>query len=272
MRHSIFLALILLILTACESVETKKEYYANGTLKSECEYISNLRNGQELKYDSVGALVTKQFFKNDTLDGPKIAYYSDGAISEIINYKRGREHGDFFKFYANGNIGSKGTNQDGKTLGMFFVYDPYDSGRLIKEAYLVNWNNEVFQYYVKKFEKSGESYFEHRPLTIDLPVSMKAKESKFAEFEFNEMPKFDSVLMVVEFSRCRINNQLNLDTIFMNDRKIEYQMIGKDTGVYFLRGFIIGNNTIKNEDEADSLLSETFSTYYVFEERVRVEK
>ena len=272
MRYLIFLSLILLSLTACESVETRKQYYANGTLKSECEYIGNVRNGRELKYDSLGALEIKQFFKNDTLDGLKTSYYGDGKISEVINYKGGREEGVFFKYYSNGYIGSKGTKQDGKTLGMFFVYDPYDSGRIIKEAYLVNWNNEVFQYYVKKFEGSGESHFEYRPLTIDVPPDIRFKESKFAEFAFNEMSKYDSVLIVVEFSVDRINNQPDLDTLLMKDQSIKYQLMSTDTGTHFLRGFVIGSNTIKNTDETDSLLYETFSTYYVFEERVRVRK
>jgi antitoxin component YwqK of YwqJK toxin-antitoxin module len=259
-------------LTACESVETRKEYYANGTLKSESEYINDVRNGRELQYDSTGAVIIEQFFKNDSLDGVKTTYYVDGRISEIVNYKSGQKQGDFFKFYSNGYIGSKGTNQDGKTLGMFFVYDPYDSGRITKEAYLVNWNNEVFQYYVKRFEPSGESRFEHRPLTIDVPRIMRLKDMKFAEIEFNEMSKYDSVLIVVEFSVDRINNDSDLDTLLMKAQKIKYQLMSTDTGAHFLRGFVIGSTTTKNTDEPDSLLSETLSTYYVFEERVHVRK
>lgn len=262
----------LTILTACDSVEIRKEYYSNGALKSEFEVMNNLKNGYELKYDSLGNLVTRQFYKNDTLDGLKTTYFPFGKISEIVNYKRGKEQGDFFKFFSNGNIGYNVTMEEGKMVGLFQVYDRYDSGRMVDEVYLVNWNNDVFKYYIKKIEKSGESNFEYKPLNLLLPEEKGLQENKFAEFEFNETKKYDSALLVVEFSKDRINRQTDLDTVFMKQPKIRYQLTSSDTGTYFLRGFIIGCNTIKNEDESDSLLYTTYSTYFAFEEKVRVNK
>jgi hypothetical protein len=81
-----------------------KEYYPDGSLKSETEAKGTLRHGITKVYSESGKLVSEISYVNNLRHGKTVTYYDEGNVSSEINYMNGLKEGDAIKYYPSGQI------------------------------------------------------------------------------------------------------------------------------------------------------------------------
>ncbi|WP_367114740.1 toxin-antitoxin system YwqK family antitoxin, partial [Fusobacterium sp.] len=80
------------------------EYYSDGTVKSEKNYIDGLKDGREIEYYSNGKIKREINYINGLKNGKEAQYYPNGIIAKEINYDSGIKNGKFYENYENGNV------------------------------------------------------------------------------------------------------------------------------------------------------------------------
>jgi hypothetical protein len=83
----------------------KKEYYSNGNLFSEVEYLNDsIKNGVAKFFYKNGQLKEQGTFTDNIKDGEYVAFFENGTIKERGNFRMGKPLGNFFYYYPNGNL------------------------------------------------------------------------------------------------------------------------------------------------------------------------
>lgn len=127
-----------------------RETYSGGMLQGEAHYYQ-YRNGQKLKADCT--------YKNSLLHGPRTAYYEDGTLKSEENYRHGKLNGTRSSYYNNGKLEIRENYLDGKLSGERTVYFPsgelwykenYKAGRLEGErvGYFTSGVKRLEEFYV----------------------------------------------------------------------------------------------------------------------------
>lgn len=86
-----------------------KSYYSNGKLKSEINYIDNIREGIAKFYYSNGNLEEELNFIDGAIDGVVKEYYENGKLKELYTIENGRREGPDSFYSEDGNY-FKSTN------------------------------------------------------------------------------------------------------------------------------------------------------------------
>ncbi|NJK96881.1 MAG: hypothetical protein HC905_19950 [Bacteroidales bacterium] len=116
------------------------DYYRNGNLEKEAEYINNELNGSFKSFHSNGKLYLSGTYKKGLRYGTWKEYTEDGLISEISNYdEKGNFDGDLKSFDETGNHFSTIIYDKGK-VKQFTYQKP-------TEALLLQVKPEVVQLY-----------------------------------------------------------------------------------------------------------------------------
>ena len=99
-----------------------KEYYVNGTKKSEGRYNNGLHVGHWYFYDSEGRLQQEgEFDKGGKYDGSWIFYYPSGNILKEESYLNGTENGMYIEYSEDGDIIVQGTYTMGMKEGKWTI-------------------------------------------------------------------------------------------------------------------------------------------------------
>ncbi|MBN8703793.1 MAG: toxin-antitoxin system YwqK family antitoxin [Bacteroidetes bacterium] len=112
MLKKTLIVLVLIILYSCNKRKEITEYYSNGKVKEECEYIDGQKNW---------------IVRN---------YYDNGQVQTEVFKKDSLAHGKELSYHPNGKLRSEGENKDGQRIGLFKFY--YDNGILEAEEFYVN--------------------------------------------------------------------------------------------------------------------------------------
>jgi antitoxin component YwqK of YwqJK toxin-antitoxin module len=265
MRLFVFVFFVSLFFTACDNADLRKEYYASGALKSETEFIDGLKNGSSVMYDSFGNVVSRRNFLKDTLFGQSITYYSDGKISEIVNYDKGILNGEYLRFYPNGNIGGKGEYRNGRNVRFYYQYHPEDSGKILREAYLINVNGEPMRYYIKSIADDGTTEYEYRSVIVDVPKKVSLSDVVNVSLQLNKNNRCSSATVIIGDFDDDFKIISHADTIGFKDGRVSYKFVAKNTGKFLLRGQLICSDT---RVYTDSTVTDT--SYGYFEEEITV--
>lgn len=128
-----------------------KEYYSNGNVKLEVEYIASdsiimtsyyedgklhkidTMEGECVEYYDNGQLKEKKNYYSHILDGPYESYFKNGQLKEKATYKlydnqASVYHGDYELYYENGQIRAKGMFKNGRKFGLFEKF--HENGQL----------------------------------------------------------------------------------------------------------------------------------------------
>lgn len=186
------------VLQSCTR-EVKKEYYPDGTLRTEYEIVKGKKNGYYKSYYPNGNYNFIAYYKEDSLHGVKTSYYEDGTIHWELNYTYGKEHGLFKKidergykweeefknglksgyskiFYPNGRIRSLAFYKNNKIEGEFKYF--YENGELEQVGYALHDSVICYNTYKENGElDSFKASLQIRPQkdTIALGETYKAK-------------------------------------------------------------------------------------------------
>jgi antitoxin component YwqK of YwqJK toxin-antitoxin module len=113
-------------------IRVVKEYYPDGSLKSETEAMGKLRQGASKEYRKDGTLENLINYQNNRKHGPAYNYYPDGSTVKLeINYVNGYKSGETKWFYPDGNVYRVTPYVNGKIIGIRRTY--YENGTLQAE-------------------------------------------------------------------------------------------------------------------------------------------
>ena len=128
---SILFPILVLISCSQKDVTTgiQREYFADGTLKTErtmkdgiefgptksynyegklvkrVDYVNGIIDGKSVTYNpKTGLPIMSVSYKNAIQDGPFLQYYVDGKVYREMNYLKGKGEGIFKAYWSNGKI------------------------------------------------------------------------------------------------------------------------------------------------------------------------
>jgi antitoxin component YwqK of YwqJK toxin-antitoxin module len=166
-----------------------KEYYPNGSLKSETEALGKLRHGVSKEYRQDGTLENLINYQNNRKHGPAYNYYPDGSTVKLeINYVSGYKNGETKWFYKDGNV---------------YRVTPYVKG---------------------KITGIRRTYYKNGILQAELPFQDNQPGMGLKEYRTDGSPrKFDAKIVFSERDRISMDNTFTL-TITLSDgsRNVEY--------------------------------------------------
>ena len=106
-----------------------QEYYENGQLRNEGNYIGGKKVGLWKEYHDNGSLANMVNFKEGKKEGLLKNYYSDGQIKGKINYIEGKENGMMELYHQNGKLMLEGFFKNAVQISLWEYYD--EDGKLI---------------------------------------------------------------------------------------------------------------------------------------------
>ena len=143
------------------TLETRIEWYANGTKASEAMYRDGIRHGEARDW------------------------FEDGAPMFEGMYYDGRRHGTFFEFYEDGQIRSQGNFIDDQQHGHWRVWWP--EGQLADESLLENNQNLL----KKHFWNGG---------TQDTDLVFLKKDNRMVEYPLRKVMSFSEESLAIRIS------------------------------------------------------------------------
>jgi len=141
---------LFLISTLFSCTDIHKEYYSNGVIKSEIEYIEKIPNGVYKKYDRKGNLIEKGNFLNGKMNGICIWYYDNGFIDTKAEYLNGVENGTITKYNKAGILQDSGRMINGKQEGLTYRFFPNGKLNIIQEYHNDTSNGIFKEYYLNE--------------------------------------------------------------------------------------------------------------------------
>ena len=136
--------LIMMTLTSCN--KTQKNYYPDGTLRSEIEMHGGQYHGIASFYYPSGSLQMTNTYRNGKLDGKTVRYFSNGQEKEMQYYKEDKPDSLFVSWDPSGNKLIECYYQDSLVHGPYTEY--HDNGVLkIKGAYYQGLFDGSWLYY-----------------------------------------------------------------------------------------------------------------------------
>jgi hypothetical protein len=144
MKSNFFIVGLLLVLlhscgkTAKENIETVsdtvivKEYYSDGSVKSEISAVGKLRQGWTRNYDRKGRLLSEVYYINNLREGIARNYYaSSGKLNSTLEYKNGVKQGNEIWYYESGKEYRVSPFVNGFIEGLQKFY--FENGQLMAE-------------------------------------------------------------------------------------------------------------------------------------------
>jgi hypothetical protein len=142
-----------------------KEYYSNGTLKTEISAKGQLRQGPTRNYDRNGLLLSEVNYDQNILDGMATNYYAKtGKINSTFFYKKGIKEGDETWYYESGKPYRVSPYINGRIEGVQKHF--YEDGKLQAE---VTYKNGMPGVGLKEYKADGT-------LITDYPTIVIRKE------------------------------------------------------------------------------------------------
>jgi len=137
MKFPLWLSIsILLMLTACERIETRTEEYPNGALKAKWEVTVSKegehKNGVSEEFWENKRPKSIVNFVDDKEHGVYRAYHMNGKMEAEIYFIEGNMHGEFKEWYDNGNKKRFAKYKNGKLNGNLKTWE--SNGNLVGSA------------------------------------------------------------------------------------------------------------------------------------------
>ncbi len=189
-------------------IRTVKEFYPDGSLKSETEARGKLRHGDSKEYRKDGTLESLITYDNNRKQGPALNYYPDGkTVKAEVPYADGYKQGVSRWYYPDGKIYRKTPYEKGVIQGIRITYYeggsvqaeiPYQAGQPgmgLKEFY-PNGNPKEFKTEIVFSEKDRVSLDNTFRLSISLSdgnrkvefYSGKLSAGKYWNEQFSPIP------------------------------------------------------------------------------------
>ncbi|MFW6222428.1 MAG: toxin-antitoxin system YwqK family antitoxin [Bacteroidota bacterium] len=150
--------------------EIRKNYYPDGSIKTQATYLDGKMDGIRREYDKQGNITGAYVMDQGKVVGEGIVdktgmkqdewkeYYESGRLKAEGYYKDNRKVGKWIYYFENGEIEQRGEyNDDGKAIGEWRWY--YSNGQLRRKEFL---NNDIPDGMYKEYTNEGEIWAEGR--------------------------------------------------------------------------------------------------------------
>ncbi len=132
----LFSFLLLLSFQLFAQIDTVKNYYPSGNIKSQIVYDNNLRQGEATFYWENGNPKEKRNYINDKVSGTIITYYENGKVKEMYSIDNGKRSG-VTSYYDSTGKSTDIVFEDGVRKGQDFLligeYREEDYQKLLAE-------------------------------------------------------------------------------------------------------------------------------------------
>lgn len=161
-RLTLFLMLFIVIFATTsfsennddKNVETRKEFYSNGSVHYERGYKNGEKHGLAKEYDESGNVFAEAMYDNGKRHGEFKVYYPSGALKNLKIYVDGLIEGVTKQYNEDGQLTAELTRDRGEEFWWKTKsYDYYTNGNL-KYEYL--YNQKLSEGYRKDFHENGQ--------------------------------------------------------------------------------------------------------------------
>tara|TARA_Y100000782_G_scaffold115634_1_gene163575 strand:+ start:41859 stop:43448 length:1590 start_codon:yes stop_codon:yes gene_type:complete len=171
-----------------------KEYYPDGTLRAEGEYLDGERFKRWKFYFQNGKLEqTGKYKKGGLQDGEWKWYYSDGDPHRVENFYKGNEEGEIVEYDTNGKVILEGEYIDGLETGKWFIEmgDYREEGEFVDgnrhgewvHTYLVNEKIAYEGNYIDGFEDGKHTwYYENGKKMLEGNYELGIKQGEWKRY------------------------------------------------------------------------------------------
>ena len=119
MNKSVFPLILLILIFIVGCTRIKKEYWNNGTKKSEIHTKDDSYEGKATWWYEDGKKQLECFYKDNLLDSIMTRWYNTGIKQEEAHYKKNKLEGTTVIWDRKGNLASKGIYKDGELNGLY---------------------------------------------------------------------------------------------------------------------------------------------------------
>jgi antitoxin component YwqK of YwqJK toxin-antitoxin module len=178
------------------------EYYENGALRIECNYLHGKRDGSYKQYYQDGNLSIVGTFKADSIIDTYTTFYPNKQVKKRVIYTSGTRNGTIQEYYENGQLKIAGKLSGGVQDGNIITYFPngqietidnytngiqhgnyqtfFRTGQLKLEAEI----NQGKTVYYLQYDSSGSVVDEFHEVTIS-PSPLSMNQGEVAHFDIN---------------------------------------------------------------------------------------
>jgi antitoxin component YwqK of YwqJK toxin-antitoxin module len=110
----------------------RQEFYEDGTIKSEINYVNDSKHGQWKEYYENGKLARLTNYANGRKHGQEKVYYINGALKRLTNFVNDEENGEETLYYETGKIKEKKHFKMGTKTGKWTWHD--EDGNIKEET------------------------------------------------------------------------------------------------------------------------------------------
>jgi len=114
-----------------------KDYYSNGSVRTETPYVNHKINGIVTNYYANGNVKSEQNYINDRLEGETKTYYKNGSLEKVYTYKNGVLNGPAKSYNKDGKLETTAEFADNVQVGTETGY--YPDG---KPSYTLQFNDK----------------------------------------------------------------------------------------------------------------------------------
>ncbi len=119
------------------------QYDEKGNLMAEGWYVNQEKDSTWTFYGLQQNLISREDYKNGTLNGSVLIYYQNGKLAEKLEYVDGIKHGAWIQKYEDGKQKVKGTYINGSLHGEVIYYNfegrPFYKGKYNKGLRTGDW-------------------------------------------------------------------------------------------------------------------------------------
>lgn len=138
------------------------EYYENGQILSESNYLNGELHGLSREYYENGQILSESNYINGELNGPSGEYYEDGQIQAEANYANGELIGVAKEYYVNGGVKNAASfSMDKMKIETYSISGKlsrravYKDGVIIDEYILDEQGNVISNGFYRTYYNSG---------------------------------------------------------------------------------------------------------------------
>lgn len=139
-----------------------KDYYPEGGIKTEGDFVNGERQGKWIYYHRYGYIEQEEYYVEGKCEGKNTEYFHNGKADKIFNYSKGSREGLYEEFYIDGSKYQEGLFSNDKRAAEWTIFQT-DSVILGSYYYLngsfdgwVSYNNILGVPWKKVFYNDGE--------------------------------------------------------------------------------------------------------------------
>ena len=231
------------------SVTVKKQYFENGNLKYEGEFLNDsIKEGYFNVYDVFGNLINEYQFKNNEKEGMQTSYYVSGAIQGQAYYEAGLQHGESIWYYEDGTKKSEGLWKEGEEYGAVTWYYENGKPRLFNvydfagsNCYVIDWNENG-----EKLNEEG-LIFSRNASAANFSDTVRVGEEFILQITVPDPPGTQTKIFIGNLNDS--NNIYNLEQCQIESNTATFKTVYKTSGLkkFIIIGELVEDGTVKRD-------------------------